>query len=858
MSVNVYPGAKNPSHEISLSDGIQTWGLRLAGGEKSIKEKPLRPSTIYQLKDKSKFGDWEPGMSQIEQRTWEGGRGVEDFVENPKGFYDSMMVWTSLPGKLFPSAQWKFANGLRESYEHLPGNMDWQALLDDKRYLTVDFTISGADFEASNANLWIRRIGSPAEMIVGIYTDDAGEPGSAISNGNDVLNVDQITDRISLWHSIDLTEMNDLSASTTFHLVLIGGEHDNAANHWEGGIDKNESGSRTSANGSGWEESEFKLYFRIVGVGLKRKWRLFNFRGSLYAIDERKDGTPSTLMLNGDRGKATSGTGTSLTDSNKSWTADAWMKAWVKIIEGKGKGQTREIESNDNTSLTVAEWDIQPDSTSVYGIYATEIWQDISPTTGNLIDGVVSDVIVIDDQVHFAQGQDIPIMKMCWNEGASPPAHEFDEDGSNATDLLKVRIDEINGLQIWRVNQETATVGRASPTAWLTQSSFGSDIVIGESDRMIHQIFEKNGELFVFKSDGLYRISPDEKVSKLFSEFGSGISSQDGKEVYVKGEDLYFSWGDRSLIHLSGTSDQSIGPDLGIGIPENRKGQITAIVGLTDGLLVAINAGENGQSSVLFQAYEMAGWHEVFRAWEVGKEINNIFWQNCEGTRPRLWISVGGELVFQEWPNITGNPLQDSGFSFQHECVLETASMDMGVARLPKFIKEVGLISENLTTGVEVHLDYQTEDEVGSNRWTKAETFYSSPDDSLPIMEGNLRKIRLRLRLLTNDAHIPPVVQATVMEGFARIPMKYQWEMEVMLGDMQRDLSGGKFDQDPDKFIFWLKQAANEARKVTMRSIWEGLDGQTVIVEPPELERSFTNRTMGEWGGKVRLKVREA
>ena len=186
------------------------------------------------------------------------------------------------------------------------------------------------------------------------------------------------------------------------------------------------------------------------------------------------------------------------------------------------------------------------------------------------------------------------------------------------------------------------------------------------------------------------------------------------------------------------------------------------------------------------------------------------------------------------------------------------ASMDMGVARLPKFIKEVSLISENLTTGVEVHLDYQAEDDVGSECWTKAETFYSSPEDNLPILVGNLRKIRFRLRLLTNDAQIPPVVQATVMEGFARIPMKYQWEMEVLLGDMQRDLSGGSFDQDPDQFILWLKQSANEARKVTMRSIWEGLDGQTVIIEPPELERSFTTLSTGDWGGKVRLKVREA
>ena len=130
MTVRVYPGAKNPTHEISLSDGVQTWGLRLAGGEKAIKETPLRPSTIIQMNEGSKFGDWEPGMSQIEQRSWIGGRGVEDFVEDNTGFYDSGMAWTILPGKLLPAPQWHFAGDMRESYGHAPGNMDWQALLD--------------------------------------------------------------------------------------------------------------------------------------------------------------------------------------------------------------------------------------------------------------------------------------------------------------------------------------------------------------------------------------------------------------------------------------------------------------------------------------------------------------------------------------------------------------------------------------------------------------------------------------------------------------------------------------------------------------------------------------------------------
>ena len=86
MSIRVYPGAKNPSHEISLSDGIRRWGLRLDGGPGAIQEIPMTPSTLQFTGGGTKFGDWEPGMSHIEQRTWEGGRGQQDFVDDPTRF----------------------------------------------------------------------------------------------------------------------------------------------------------------------------------------------------------------------------------------------------------------------------------------------------------------------------------------------------------------------------------------------------------------------------------------------------------------------------------------------------------------------------------------------------------------------------------------------------------------------------------------------------------------------------------------------------------------------------------------------------------------------------------------------------
>jgi hypothetical protein len=218
---------------------------------------------------------------------------------------------------------------------------------------------------------------------------------------------------------------------------------------------------------------------------------------------------------------------------------------------------------------------------------------------------------------------------------------------------------------------------------------------------------------------------------------------------------------------------------------------------------------------------------------------------------------VNGDLVYQEWPKLTLNPLEDSGINFQHEAVLVCADIDMGAARLPKFIKEVTLISQNLTTGIEVALEYQLDEHIGTAAWTQAETFYRSPEDTLAINRGDVRKIRYRLRLLTNDADVPPIVQASILEGFARTPLKYQWKMRIKVGDNQLTLAGAK-DHDPDAFMSWLKDAAKQAKRIHMRSNWEQMDDKLVIVEPPTLLRSFSNKLLGWWGGSSDLTLREA
>jgi hypothetical protein len=104
-------------------------------------------------------------------------------------------------------------------------------------------------------------------------------------------------------------------------------------------------------------------------------------------------GSPSVDILNITRpagvakfanGTATSGGNTTLTNSGATWGVNMFIGYTVKIISGTGSGQTKTINANTTTVLTVdGNWKTNPDSTSVYEIYATAMSSTGKATSGS-------------------------------------------------------------------------------------------------------------------------------------------------------------------------------------------------------------------------------------------------------------------------------------------------------------------------------------------------------------------------------------------------------------------------------------------------------------------------------------------
>ncbi|MCW5874160.1 MAG: hypothetical protein KIS88_05890 [Anaerolineales bacterium] len=844
--VRVYAGASAPSHELSLSDGVLTWGLRLEGGADGIKESVLTPSGL-RLNWVSGFGAWEPGLAQIEQRDWSGGRGAARFsTQAARRYYDSQDAWTLTPGRVHAAPQWRYASGLRAAAQRLPGDVRWQALIGAQRSLAAAFTVAAGGLAAKQARVWLRRVGSPGELTAQLHADAAGQPGAALPNSASAITQADVTDVVSQLRSFDVSGYSTPLSAGAYHLSLRGAAADNASNHWEIGVQRRASGGHSSPDGGAWSATEFCAYYRVQDAERARTFVFFELHGALYAADQCADGTPSHVYLNGERGVATGGAASALTDTDKNWPVDHWAGAWVRILAGKGAGQARRITANTVSTLAVASWDQAPDATSEYAIYATPHWQDISPGTGDLIDGIVSDVTVLNGQALLAQGSSVPVLRMRFNPAASPPTHEFDDDGSNTADLLHAFQHSELGPQVWRGFVASAEVSRAAPSAWLTPLSFGSAIQLGADGQPLHKLLDYNSQLWAVKADSLWIVERSEHVARHL-----GLEAQPQQPtppLCVAQDKLWLGWGSSLLVTgASGLAD--LGPGRGEGLPAGRGGRVAALAQLGVGrMAAAIDAGE-GHSSVL--VWDGEAWHELMRAPQAGERVRGLHWQACPGTAPRLWVALGGELAYLALPASGDNPLGDGSLRYQHEGVLVGSTIDMEATLLPKFLTQLSLVSRNLGEGAQVELDYQVDGEIGGPRWRQAGGFYSSPVDTLTLDTGELFAFRPRLRLLSQRADAPATVEATLLEGFARTPQKYQWELSVRLADLQLD-GGGGLEPAPEAFLAWLRNAARSAARIHLRSIWGALDDTYVIVEAPSLQRELASE-----GGVAVVKVRE-
>lgn len=832
-----------PTH-VRLEDDTHIFDLQLRDGANGFREGSTSPSTLSVTGGGGKYGDFDANFSHLEQRSWHGGRGNENFVDDQTRFFDSKELWSLTPNKLIPAPQWDFAKGLRNVDEYMPvtRNLTWIPLVGANLYQTIAYSAS-ASYSADRAQIFVRRKGKPrGSLTVQQCPDGTGKPGTA--NKTVSLTTTDITDTISSLQVFDWTTTTAQVSGTTYYLQVYDTVADTIGNCWEIGVDTGTSGGLSSSDGITYSASGWKMFFRVTDAPIGRKFLDFDLEGGKYAVSQNLDLSASVVYINGDRGTASAGSTTTLTNSARAWTTNQWAGARVKIIGGTGLGLNSAITSNNGTVLTLT--DTLPyalDNTSRYVIYKTPWWTTTSIGTTGL--GYVTSVSVVNNIAYFAQGASVNIRRA----QSSANTHNWADDGTNRAEIVKAHFDPAVGSQMWKANKSPTTYSYATAVAWGVNLTFGTAVPVGSADYLVTNLQPYNNQMYITKEDSLWA-AQQSRVAQVNIGINGLPWSRNGQATAVQGSFLYFNFW-RSMERMLGSTVDDVGPQHDAGLPPGRSGVISAINSLLVWLFVSVDAGSAGYSSTLI--FQDRTYHELFREPNVGNVVRNVFPQALDDSLPYLWINSAGELRYQEY---SLDPLHESGFRFQHEAVLVSSTFDMGHTETYKFFEELSADTENLNKGgINIGVDFQSGSEINSSTWHPLSGFFVSPKDSTRILEGQTTKLRFRLRLNTNVAITPPVLNGTVLKGFEVVPAKRVWNLSVSASSI---LSGANH-VDPDVLYRWLRDAKNKAIRVKMTTVFPDLktsDAIYVKVEPPTVTREFINR-QAKWVGSYYLVLRE-
>jgi hypothetical protein len=361
----------------------------------------------------------------------------------------------------------------------------------------------------------------------------------------------------------------------------------------------------------------------------------------------------------------------------------------------------------------------------------------------------------------------------------------------------------------------------------------GNPIVLG--DKRLNGL-ERYGEpeaLWVLTEGELGEIRNNFYQPSPLRELNSVKDSSNGKAHLVHDLYLYFSLKEGLERYYRQHLDD-IGPNRDQGLPSDRHGVISHLVGFPGRIFAAVDAGSGGYSSVL--CYDNSGWHEIYRARFAGNRIRRLHIQSMPGKlHSRLWISEGPEVL---WIPIAINPLQDTEYRYTYEGAVTSSRIYGGMQDISKWFKSVKLASRNLSSGIQIYVDYRTDESIA---WTRiSNPFTSSPyqeEDFISTMDVEGRYVELRLVLQTDDNTITPQLLAFLIKSIQLGDAKYKVTYNFRVKDNDKDLQGDPIDMDVSTFVSQLESWVGTPTPMYVNSNSDLEDSKWMVAQPASLRR---------------------
>ena len=901
-AITVSSSAARPTHDIKLTYSGTSVGLVLCDGKGDhdptrIQRDPYPQSALKIYTGSQKYSDYEFPWTPISQTDWIGGRGLEDFDEDSTRFFDSKRAITWTPGRILSGPLHVYTTGYRGQ------SIIWPYKTAGTNYAAQDITATvggspgstyvrpfaskfttGAAFVPKYAYGVMRLTGSfggsnAPRITAKIWSHDSGNdrPDTVIASGyTDVYTNEEDNNSTNPWLDFRVTltlvaPTTTLAATTTYWISFQSvSTIDPTATRPDVDILSHIYGTRgcTGLEGVGgtitWtvcDTATTSAYVRVTDEEKPFIAHFFEFKDSLHAALQFEDGTASKVYINGDQGVASAGAATSITIDTAggklptaihyetgTWTADEWIGSVVKLTKGDGSDAmdvSQAITDNDTTSLTVADWDINPGASTEFAIVGSDKWTAIGElgTNKHGWTKMVKDVLSIREIAYFTMGTvagtaDYYLKRMRrWADSGTWTVEWVAETGNNADLITAIpAISTSSGVrtavtEIWiAVNNKPtgiwyATSVDGSGTGIVADLSFTGQIPVGDTYERFSKLLKygETARLWAVKRGSLWEVIDKIPYEVPMSGMTPVSDERNGLAAIAHDVYLYFSMHD-GVERLYANNLDDIGPnrDAGFARASDRGGNIADLVSYPGRLFAAVDGGDFGISCVL--AYNNYGWHEIFRAPYEGQRIRSLYVQSIPGDAPeRLWIQCGSDIV---WVPLAINTTQVyPNYYYTWESEVITSMMDFGQADVDKYFNTVKIVGSG--TG---YVDYRTDTSYGE--WG-ALGAWSGTTELTVAATG--KRIQFRIRLTTTSNIAYSEINAVVVEGIMRPQVKFFDTVTFRLSDYSYDMNGDYDGQVPSTVMTRLESWANMAYPVTMYAVNSRFDNKSVFVEPHSL-----------------------
>lgn len=564
----------------------------------------------------------------------------------------------------------------------------------------------------------------------------------------------------------------------------------------------------------------------------------FNYRDTLFLVTSPLDGSAPRLFMEGYHGYAADNTANPERILARNIGAEA-DDAIVKVVGGKGSTEltrwrkiTSVVTGASGYLVVDRKWNIAHDTTTEFSVMGTGKWKEI---TGHGLTKAVTDVMVVDNIVYFAMGEDTFIRRMRFVNTGGVWTPEYANETTYAS-YLKLIQNESGEKKVWRALATAVTAASSDAKAWADNLDFGTAITCGNTLYRITgiQAYGSPRIPWIMKEDGFGAIANDIYDQVPLTEFSTVSDDDNGRASLQRGVYLYLSLLNGLERYYESRLDD-IGPNRDKGLPNDRNGKIRHMLAYPGRMYVAIDH-PTGYSSVM--AYNDIGWHEIYRT-SLGARIYAMHVQVIPGDLyDRLWIAHEGAYTYLP---IALDPKKQTDYQYNASGELVTAWISGGFKEIKKFLYSIKIFTEGLNEGAQyIRVSYQLDNEEAD--WVEIDTnIDTSPTQEVlfsATYDVSAQQFRIKLTLYTNDASKTPRVKGITINPVTRLPIKKSWSMVFRLDDSIVDFQGKQSELSADELMTQLEAWADSATTPTpliMHAPHKLFDNKYVFIEPDSL-----------------------